>query len=163
LTVLYSFCSQANCSDGAYPQAGLIADSAGNLYGTTVSGGGPRCRNRREAGRGVVFKLAANGTETLLHAFCGRARCADGSTSFAGLVADKAGNLYGTTETGGRDDLGTVFMVAPNGTQTVLHSFIRSDGAYPAAGLIADKKGFLYGTTTLGGTNGTGTVFRIRE
>src|SRR5215469_624020 len=87
-TVLYSFLGG---SDGASPQAGLIKDKTGNLYGTTYYGGGTGCYGD---GCGAVFKLAPDGTETLLYAFQGGA---DGESPQAGLIMDKSGNLYGTT------------------------------------------------------------------
>jgi uncharacterized repeat protein (TIGR03803 family) len=153
-TVLYFFCSQTNCTDGAFPEAGLIVDSAGNFYSTTQQGGAN--------GRGTVFKLAPDGTETVLYSFCAQTNCPDGSAPEGGLVVDKKGNLYGTTYEGGASDYGTVFKLAPDGTETVLHSFASgsSDGAYPVAGLIL-KGGKLYGTTYYGGTNGSGTVFEV--
>ena len=97
-TVLYRFCSQTNCADGAYPEAGLIMDEAGNLYGTTYYGG--------IGGSGVVFRLTPDQTgtawtETVLYSFCSQTDCADGATPSAGLIMDRAGNLYGTTAFGG--------------------------------------------------------------
>ena len=152
-TVLYFFCSQTNCTDGAFPEAGLIVDSAGNFYSTTYEGGA--------YGRGTVFKLAPNGTETVLYSFCVKTNCTDGYGPVAGLVEDKKGNLYGTTFAGGASNAGTVFKLSPNGTETVLHSFTGgSDGSDPRAGLIM-KGGNLYGTTEYGGANGDGTVFEV--
>ena len=146
-TVLYSF---TGGSDGAVPAAGLIADSSGNLYGTTSSGGA--------SGNGVVFKLSPDGTETVLHSFTG----SDGSVPVAGLIADSSGNLYGTTSRGGASGNGVVFKLSPEGTETVLHSFTGgSDGANPQAGLIADSSGNLYGTTSGGGASGNGVVFKL--
>jgi uncharacterized repeat protein (TIGR03803 family) len=156
-TVLYSFCSQSSCADGSYPEAGLIMDGAGNLYGTTNSGG--------TSGTGVVFKLAPDGTETVLYNFCSQSNCADGSYPSAGLIMDGAGNLYGTTNGGGTSGTGVVagvvFKLAPDGTEIVLYSFCSqsscADGSYPEAGLIMDGAGNLYGTTLSGGsTSGTG-------
>jgi uncharacterized repeat protein (TIGR03803 family) len=89
--------------------------------------------------------------ETVLHSFAGGS---DGAEPFAGLIADNAGNLYGTTRNG-------VFKLSPGGTETVLHSFTGSDGAVPLAGLIADSAGNLYGTTAVGGASGNGTVFKL--
>jgi len=147
-TVLYSF---TGGSDGANPQAVLIADGAGNLYSTTYAGGAD--------GAGVVFKLAPNGTETVRYSFTGGS---DGSGPTAGLIMDKKGNLYGTTNGGGADGAGVVFKLAPNGTEFVLYSFTGgSDGSGPYAGLIMDKKGNLYGTTHLGGADGFGVVFKL--
>src|ERR1019366_2355105 len=172
-TVLYSFCSLANCSDGAGPSAGVIFDANGNLYGTTQDGGsGP--------GYGVVYKLSppvgGNGpwTETVLHSFCNVFPCADGSNPTAGLIFDSQGNLYSTTSSGGSSSgsaEGTVFKLSPNGdgswTEAVLHTFCLQsgcpDGSVPGLGsLIFDTTGNLYGTT-LGGGNGNnaGVVFEL--
>jgi uncharacterized repeat protein (TIGR03803 family) len=162
-TVLYSFCSKPNCSDGANPQAGLLLDSAGNLYGTTEGGG-----NSSEAG--VVFKLSPSGTETVLHSFCSLSNCSDGAFPQAGLIVDRAGNLYGTTVNGGLPLAGTagagvVFKLSPRGTETVLYSFCMkpncSDGASPQSGLIVDRTGNFYGTTYNGGASNSGVVFKL--
>ena len=104
-TVLYSFTGGA---DGGNPQGGLVRDKQGNLYGTTVGGGVPGCVV--DIGCGVVFEVAADGTEQLLYSFTGGA---DGANPIAGLVLDKKGNLYGTTELGGASGFGTVFKVVP--------------------------------------------------
>jgi uncharacterized repeat protein (TIGR03803 family) len=150
-------------NDGLAPYAGVIFDSAGNLYGTTAGGGDNKC----EAGCGTVFKLTplANGRwkETILHTFHFDQ---DGHAPFGGLVMDKAGNLYGTTTWGGVNGAGTVFKLAPgsNGkwNYSVLHRFTGPDGAQSYASLIFDKSGkHLYGTTAYGGTYGYGVVFEI--
>jgi uncharacterized repeat protein (TIGR03803 family) len=153
-TILHAFGGRRN-GDGAYPYASLIADGSGNLYGTTLKGGAPDCDC------GIVFRLAPDNTETLLHVFAGK-KGGDGAYSYAGLVADMGGNLYGTTWGGGGDcDCGTIFRIAQDGTETVLHAFADgSDGAYPMGGLALDKKGDLYGTTFLGGDSDAGTVFK---
>ena len=104
-SVLYSFCSLANCADGASPQAGLVIDGSGNLYGTTQAGGA-------NAG-GTVFEVAANGQYGLLYSFCAAAGCGDGKAPRAGLLMDKSGNLFGTTARGGANgEGGTVFELA---------------------------------------------------
>jgi uncharacterized repeat protein (TIGR03803 family) len=145
-TVLYSFTG----ADGISPYASLIRDDAGILYGTTCCGG--------SYGAGVVFKLDGTGKETVLHGFTGDA---DGGTPFAGLIRDKAGNLYGTTFAGGAYGVGTVFKLNATGTETVLYSFNNvGDGAGPYAGLIRDAAGNLYGTTCCGGAYG-GIVFKL--
>ncbi len=156
-TVLYSFCSQFNCSDGGYPRAGVIEDQSGNLYGTAEFGGNVGCNGTC----GVIFEIAANGTYALLHKFSG----VDGSYPIGGLIRDAAGNLFGTTFGGGENGNGTVFKLAPDGTERVLYSFAGgSDGEWPEAGLIKDKAGNLYGTTLEGGPNGgAGTVFKLRK
>jgi uncharacterized repeat protein (TIGR03803 family) len=135
--------------DGGLPAAALIEDAAGNLYGTTSSGG---------SGFGVVFKLDTAHHESVLHAFTGP----DGRVPRGSLVSDRFGRLYGTTLFGGAADLGTVFKIDPNGKETVLHSFTGSpDGRNPDAGLVIDVAGSLYGTTEFGGTSDLGTIFQI--
>jgi uncharacterized repeat protein (TIGR03803 family) len=163
-----------NRPDGAYPQAGLIADPQGNLYGTTYEGG-IYCALGFN-GCGTVFKLTPpkNGqgpwTETVLYSFCEADACFDGAYPKAGLIRDPQGALYGTTNEGGQYGYGTVFMLTPlaNGqgpwTATVLYHFCPpgcTDGAYPAAGLIRDPQGALYGTTNEGGVYNQGTVFKL--
>lgn len=157
VNTLYRFCAGGPpCVDGAYP-GGLIADDAGNLFGTTQIGGA--------RGGGSVFELTPDGTETVLYSFCSQAGCADGDAPVGGLIMDAAGNLYGTTEFGGPSRAGTVFEVAPDGTQTVLYSFCAKtkcvDGSQPTAGLIIDAAGNLYGTTSDGGRFGGGTAFEL--
>jgi len=146
--ILYSFGAQP---DGELPYAGLVQDANGNLYGTTIEGGA--------TGNGTVFKLDANGNETVLHSFTG----ADGSEPIAPLIIDFSGNLYGTTAGGGTGDSGTVFKVDASGQYSVLHSFssLNSDGFFPYAPLVLDGNGNLYGTTWLGGTSDGGTVFKL--
>src|SRR5580700_4649217 len=93
----------------------------------------------------VLFPLGSAHAKgvSVLYSFTG----SDGSIPGAGLIMDSSRNLYSTTERGGDDGDGVVFKLAPNGTQTVLHSFTGgSDGRGPVAGLIMDKKGNLYGT-----------------
>jgi uncharacterized repeat protein (TIGR03803 family) len=161
-TVLYSFCSVTNCTDGASPLAELIMDAEGNLYGTTDYGGDVNC------GCGVVFKLNRKGKETVLHTFAGYPT--DGEFTQSSLVMDSSGNLYGTTVGGGTSDNGAVFKVSKIGKESVLYSFCPAtgcvDGKNPRAGLVMDAKGNLYGTTFQGGVgnfgcggSGCGTVF----
>jgi uncharacterized repeat protein (TIGR03803 family) len=151
--ILYSF---AGGVDGASPEAGVILDAAGNLYGTTWGGG--------SAGFGTVFKLSRNPdgtwTESILHSFQG----ADGDAPRAELVFDNVGNLYGTTFSGGTVG-GVVFKLSPNAdgtwTETIIHNFNGVDGAIPTGALIMDGAGNFYGTTAQGGTLGGGTVFQL--
>ena len=115
-------------------------DAAGNLYGTTVQGGDVslNCYQGQCYGDGTVFKVDASGKETVLHRFTGSP---DGAAPFAGVVIDKAGNLYGTTSYGGSSRMGTVFKVDSSGKETVLHSFAGTpDGQQPYAGLVMDKR-----------------------
>src|SRR5208283_1462834 len=163
-TVLHSFANEPG--DGNYADAGLIFDSSGNLYGTTVSGGAHY--------GGTVFELTAAGTEKILYGFGGQP---DGSGPYGGVIFDDAGNLYGTTSYGGASKCsnayvcGTVFELTADGTETILHSFgggygEKADGTDPMAGLIFDNAGNLYGTTSYGGNldcgaYGCGTVFEL--
>jgi uncharacterized repeat protein (TIGR03803 family) len=168
-TVLYSFCApQANCADGERPEAGLIFDLKGNLYGTTYSGGDhDYCGNNRGAGCGVVFKLTPEGKETVLYSFCAQTNCTDGAGPAAGLIFDQRGNLYGTTDAGGAYGYGVVFKLTPKGKETVLYSFCAqggyscTDGANPYFGAVLDQKGNLYGTTYGGGAYDSGVVFKL--
>jgi uncharacterized repeat protein (TIGR03803 family) len=176
--VLYSFCGQTDCADGAWPKAAPI-EVNGVFYGTTPFGGGsdtgcyglfPGC--------GTVFSFdPATGTEKVVHAFCPYP-CGDGSEPHGSLVAVN-GTLYGTTLYGGNgngcDDMGqgcgTVFALDLNtGVETVVHVFAGEavDGGAPLAGFV-NVNGILYGTTEYGGStattcgtwDGCGTVFSI--
>jgi uncharacterized repeat protein (TIGR03803 family) len=150
LTVLHTFEAGA---DGAGPQPGILRDSSGNLYGTTDLGG--------TFDHGTVFKIASDGTYTVLHTFNGT----DGQGPNGYLVADDAGNLYGTTQGGGANGAGTVFQLTPAGQLIVLHDFTGGeDGEFPLAGVIRDAKGNLYGTTIKSVTDSRvsgGNVFEI--
>jgi uncharacterized repeat protein (TIGR03803 family) len=164
---LHSFCAHYNCNDGEFPQAGLLLDQKGNLYGTTSTGGPyDECGNHGGEGCGLVFKLSPKGKETVLYDFCERGYpCTDGATPLAGLIFDRNGNLYGTTEYGGAHGAGAAFKLTPDGKYAVLYSFCArdncTDGYNPAAGMVLDQKGNLYGTTPLGGADGAGVVFRL--
>lgn len=149
-SILYSF---SGTPDGEDPEAGLLRDTAGNLYGTTIYGG-------TGGGYGTVFRLAPNGTLTLLHSFAGTP---DGENPYAGLASDSSGNGYGTTKYGGTaGGFGTVFKIDRSGKFSLLHSFAGTpDGENPVASLVVDPAGNLYGTTYYGGTFGYGTVFEI--
>ena len=160
LTTLYSFCSQTNCADGAYPYAGLVQLANGDLYGTTYSGGNNY--------NGTVFKITPTGTLTTLYRFCSQTNCTDGEGPYAGLVQAANGDFYGTTEYGGTNGEygGTVFKITPSGALTTLYSFCSqtncADGTEPKAGLVQAADGEFYGTTFSGGANGYGgTVFKI--
>ena len=160
-TTLVSFCALVNCADGAAPYASLIADTNGNLLGTTAGGGA--------YGEGTVFEVAktASGyasTPTTLVYFNGT----NGNEPYAALIADANGNLFGTTMVGGEYGYGTVFEVAKTAsgyasTPTTLVSFNGTNGAYPQDGLIADANSNLFGTALRGGAYGGGTVFEITK
>jgi len=150
LSVVYNF---TGGSDGGVPLAGLVMDTAGNLYGTTSVGG--------SAGGGTVFKINTSGQEQALYNFTGGA---DGGNPQAGLLIDSSGNLYGTTYSGGTSGQGTVFELSATGQETVLHSFAGgADGANPIAGLAGNPASVLYGTTYYGGAYSAGTVFAVAK
>src|ERR1039458_5027725 len=147
-TVLHHFASPPQ---GAYPEAGVVRDPAGNLDGTTVNGGA--------AGWGVVFKLDTAGRQTVLYNFTGGA---DGGNPSGGVIGDSAGNFYGTTLNGGAASWGVVFKLDKSGHETVLYSFTGgTDGWNPSGGVIRDSAGNLYGTTQIGGAEGWGVVFKL--
>ena len=138
-SVLHQF---AGGAEGGVPRAGLIRDTAGNLYGTTTGGA---------AGGGTVFKLDTYNNLTVLHSFSRY----DGFIPTAALVRDAAGNLYGTTYYGGQfscgsDGCGTIFKIDANGAFTTLYNFDGATGQYPNAALIRDAAGTLYGTAAQG-------------
>ncbi len=156
-TILYNFCpTGGGCPDGFTPYAGLIADSLGNLYGTTTSGG--------KGGVGTVFRLSApsNGSGrwnyTVLWSFA-KSLTNGNSPGYGKLNMDPSGNIYGTTTRGGSKDLGVIFELSPVGDGTyhfaILHNFSGADGALPAYGVAIDTAGNLYGTTQYGGTGGS--------
>jgi uncharacterized repeat protein (TIGR03803 family) len=158
-TVLYAF---QGGTDGGNPYGNLVRDENGNVFGTTAYGGAMGgCGGN---GCGVVFEVAPGGGETVLHVFQG---APDGSRPAAGLIMDGSGNLWGTTSEGGgsancNGGCGTVFEVAPNGTETILYSFKgETDGCFPMAGLILDSAGDLYGTAEACGADNYGTVFEV--
>jgi uncharacterized repeat protein (TIGR03803 family) len=169
--VLHSFA----WGDGANPDAGVVLDHKGNLYGTTLKGGGHY--GCFASGCGTVFELVRGKQgvwkRKLLHTF--KNDGADGCKPYAPVIFDESGNLYGTTAFGGplgcngsSYGSGTVFQLVPfaNGkwAETVLYSFKNdgTDGQQPLGGLSLDAKGSLFGTTYLGGTNLDGIVFKIR-
>jgi uncharacterized repeat protein (TIGR03803 family) len=147
-TVLHSF--SFNKSDGAYPQAGVVRDAGGNLYGTAESGA-DTC--------GVVFKINPIRNGTVLYSFTGGS---DGCTPSTRLIRDSLGNLYGTTQVGGPHNGGVVYKVDPAGNETVLYAFTGgADGDQPSSPVTRDSDGNLYGTTSSGGKYSSGTVYKV--
>lgn len=146
---LYSF---TGGSDGAYPIPGLIQDTAGNLYGTTLEHG--------PYGFGTVFEINTSGVLTVLHAFTGGT---DGAYPYAPLLRDNDGNLYGDTTEGGGSGDGVLFKIDTAGNFTTLYTFVGgvTDGCNPYQGLVMDRQGNLYGTTNGCGAYNDGTVFRL--
>jgi uncharacterized repeat protein (TIGR03803 family) len=154
-TTLYTFTSS---KDGNAPFAAVVRDEHGNLYGTTIYGGDLNCFS--PDGCGVVYRLSAAGTETVLHSFSG----ADGQWPFTPLIRDSDGDLYGTSYSGGSGYWGTVFKLDAAGKETVLYDFKGgSDGCYPMQGLVRDEAGNFFGTTSGCGIGelGYGTIFEI--
>jgi len=134
-TLLYAFTGE---TDGGNPYGGVIVDSAGNLYGTTCNGGA--------ANAGAVFEVSPSGQETVLYSFKGKD---DGANPRAGVIADSAGNLYGTTYAGGKLSAGVVYKLDTAGQESVLHAFSPPNGgAAPTAGVIQDSAGNFYGAAS---------------
>lgn len=166
-TVLYTFNGGL---DGATPATGVTLDSEGNLYGTTLLGGGFGCFDQQ--GCGTVFKITPDRHETVLYSFAGGT---DGTGPRSRLLLDGQGNLYGSTTGGGGsgcsgNGCGTVFELSPSGKETVLYRFTGgADGAEPFGDLLMDTEGSLYGTTVGGGVSttcydvlpGCGVVFKV--
>ena len=168
-TVLYNF--KGGTADGSTPHATLFRDGAGNLYGTTFTGGltSSKCNVSPTPGCGIVFKLTpttrGEWTETILHKFDGT----DGGNSLTSVVPDTAGNFYGGALSGGSMGFGVIFKMSKTSTGvwvlTVLHNFAGNpDGANPFnhnVPLALDIAGNIYGTTDGGGAGGEGTVFKL--
>jgi uncharacterized repeat protein (TIGR03803 family)/T5SS/PEP-CTERM-associated repeat protein len=155
LATLYSF---TGGTDGAYPNAGLLQASDGNLYGTTEQGGSNNL--------GTVFRLSPAGTFTNIHSFAG----SEGAYPFLATLAQGSdGFLYGTAYSGGQNGLGTIFKINTAGGLAWWYNFGGTDGAYPKAGVIQANDGKFYGTTYQGGASynpgfgdpGNGVVFAI--
>lgn len=175
--VLYSFCSQPGCTDGSTPAPNLILDSAGNLYGVTVSGG--------VHGVGSAFEIAVNAEHTKgklrqLYSFCSLAMCGDGQNASAGLTYqgassgapyDSVSPLFGVTAFGGATGAGAAYELdAVQGqrqrNETVIASFCMqsqcTDGNSPVS-LLSDANGNLFGATYFGGANDSGAVFELAQ
>jgi uncharacterized repeat protein (TIGR03803 family) len=154
--LLHSF---GNGTDGQSPYAGLIPDTAGNLYGTTTQAGA--------FSGGTVFELIrqSNGQwkEKILHNF--GAQPHDGQAPYTSLIFDSSGNLYGTTTGGGTDGNGTVFELIPQEgglwKEKVLQDFGGSNGGYASSALVFDSAGNLYGATFYGGLYGGGIAYQL--
>src|SRR5580698_4124658 len=149
LTVLYSFCAQSNCTDGAYPNAPLLLANSGNFYGTTSEGG--------SHGGGTLIEITAAGKMTIIYNFCALNGCSDGLSPSAPLIQAKDGNFYGTTA-GNENAGGNIFKITPGGKLKTLHSL---PGGWPESGLVQGTNGDFYGTTSGGGANGDGEVYEV--
>jgi uncharacterized repeat protein (TIGR03803 family) len=166
LTTLYSFCSQKNCTDGAFPSGGMIQAGNGNFYGVTYEGG--------SHGDGTIYELTPAGELTTLYSFCSQTNCVDGKGPVGGLIQGTDGNFYGTTRSGGAAEYyGTIFKITPSRQFTSLYSFCSqancADGEEPQVSLVQASNGNFYGTAGQGGvssycvdpTIGCGTIFEI--
>lgn len=143
-------------ANGAQPNGGrLLRDDQGNLYGLTSSGGGVLPDGN--PGQGTLYRLDPNGNQTILHRF---GAAGDGSVPIGTLARDRLGNFYGATVGGGATSWGAVFKLAPDGTETILHSFDLAAYWSPGGGLVADGAGNLYGVASNGGAGG-GVVYKI--
>lgn len=168
-TTVYTFCQLANCSDGYTPSGAPIVDANGNIFGATDGGGtAPNCPF--STGCGVLYKIATDNTETVLHNFCSRTNCTDGFNPAGPLLLDVSGNLYGTTALGGwynntQFGGGTVFEWTGSSLRT-LRSFCAEpncpDGKDPSGGVVRNSAGDLFGTTSGGGLHSGGTVFELK-
>ena len=152
-TVLHTF---TNGSDGGYPQQSALLPLGGSFYGVTLFGG--------QNSFGTIFQLSqdssGNWQETVLYSFTGGS---DGQYPLGALIADRAGNLYGVTNSGGAQGAGVVFEWEKSSAQlNVLHAFGSGfDGQNPQGPLLFDASGNLYGTTVLGGGLNSGTVYEL--
>ncbi len=171
--ILYTFCSQASCADGAQPfgnltyqgsQSGALYDGTSPLYGTTFGGG--------SHASGIVFALTgkAHGTESVLYGFCSQKNCDDGQHPEASLLLDAKGDLFGTAAVGGGYDFGTAFELLPGKsgyTEAVLHDFCTTendfcpDGQEPGSPVVMNATGDLFGSSSSGGAAGEGVVFKL--
>ena len=165
LKTLYSFCSQANCTDGQEPETSLV-ESAGAFYGTTSAGGANPSKSV-----GTLFKVTPAGAFTSLYSFCSKASCSDGSLPDSGLLLASDGNFYGSTENGGSPTAcsgagcGTLFQLTPAGALTSFYAFCEvsceTDGAHAEGNLIQASNHQLYGATDYGGAYSNGEIFTI--
>ena len=161
-TVLHAFCSLANCMDGKAPSGGVIMDGAGSLFGVTLFGGNMNQWCRGGLGCGVLYKIAPDGTQTVLYSFCANGQCPDGDMPSGKLTMDAAGNIVGTTFSGGEHQDGIAYRF--DGSLHVVHSFcLKSgcpDGIEPFDGVNPAEDGSYFGTAG-GGAHGLGIVFNL--
>jgi uncharacterized repeat protein (TIGR03803 family) len=155
ITTLASF-DKANGRDPGWPSSPFVQGINGNFYGTTAGGGA--------SDEGTVFEVSPAGRLAALYSFCSQSNCSDGAGPNAGLIQAPDGTLYGTTNGGGTNDLGTIFKITAGKLRTFYNFCSQSgcsDGANPSAGVVQGADGNFYGTTAVGGAFGAGSVFRI--
>lgn len=153
-SVLYSFCSQLNCSDGANPFSAPVPNLKGGLLGTTSAGGAN--------GQGTLFSLSPSGEFTTLYSFCTQANCTDGSNPRTSPIQLANGVIYGTTLNGGVNASGNVYALTPQGRLYSLYSFPSADPFVAVPTLIQGSDGNFYGVTQHGGAvTNYGSVFKI--
>ena len=147
-SVLHSFVGK---TDGIFPDGSLILDTKGKLYGMTSGGG--------KDGAGTIFSVATDGSAySVLHSFGEKT---DGVYPKGGLILGTDGKLYGMTSSGGKDDTGTIFSVATDGSAySVLYSFSSTSGWSPVS-LVLGAEGKLYGMVSYGGEHGSGAIFSV--
>jgi uncharacterized repeat protein (TIGR03803 family) len=158
LTSLYSFCRQANCTDGYIPSGSLVQGTDGNFYGTTLGGGAHGVCTVGTCG-GTIFKITLSGAFTTLYSFSSGS---GGYSPVGPLVQGPDGSFYGTTYDGGTgaNCCGTIFKITPEGALTTLYAFSPPKGSYPDSGLTLGSDGNFYGVTQEG-SGGDGTIFRV--
>lgn len=147
-TIVHDF---GTAGDGQHPESQPTIDqSTGDIYGTTTGGGAH--------GYGTIWKLAGDGTYTVLYSLDG---FNDGAGPVAPMLRDRMGNLYGTALQSVGKSGGTVFKFSSDGVFTVLHAFTGPDGLAPEGTIVRDRAGNLYGTTFFGGDNNSGVVYKV--
>jgi uncharacterized repeat protein (TIGR03803 family) len=159
-TSLINFTGTTGSVLGSSPRAGLILAADGNFYGTTATGG-------TGGGFGTIFKMTPSGVLTTLVNFTGTTGAALGSTPLGALVQGSDSNFYGTTNLGGLNNFGTVFVMSPAGALTTLVNFTGTTGtavgSSPKGGLVQASDGSFYGTTQTGGAGGFGNLFKVTQ
>jgi uncharacterized repeat protein (TIGR03803 family) len=164
--ILYSFCANSKCTDGATPTdfGALVLDGSGNLFGTTKNGGA--------AGQGVAFELSPKGgtwSESVLHDFCSANDCHDGGPPYANMIMAPTGTLIGTTPFGGQNLHGAIYTIVPGAAPlySVLYSFcaqpLCADGSYPYSHVTLDAAGNIYGTAEEDGSADYGIAFELNS
>jgi len=150
-TTLYTFSE----GSGGFEPEGLIVDDSGDLWGPALSGGD-------DGGCGVIFKISSKGKESVVHTFSGPPK--DGCSPSGELITDSSGNFFGPTAGGGKNRGGSVFMLAHDGVESLIHSFSPKHGGFnPLGGLIMDANDNLYGVDAQGGRSKSGAVFKVTK